>query len=59
VLSSPRKFRRASLLEYAPETGSFRCRWTFGGEKRKEKDGRERKGEIERRERWRLVASGA
>lgn len=31
VLSSPRKFRRASLLEYAPETGSCRCWWTFGG----------------------------
>lgn len=47
VLSSPRKFRRASLLEYAPETGSCRCRWTFGGEKREETGGRER--EIEER----------
>lgn len=47
VLSSPRKFRRASLLEYAAETGSCRCRWTFGG-----KEGgneREKKGDREER----------
>lgn len=42
MLSSPRKFRRASLLEYASETGSCRCRWTFGGKeggKEREKKG--------------------
>lgn len=43
VLSSPRKFRRASLLEYAPETGSCRCRWTFGGKEGRK--GREKKGD--------------
>jgi len=47
VLSSPRKFRRASLLEYAPETGSCRCWWTFGGEGGRKTRGRER--EIEER----------
>lgn len=48
VLSSPRKFRRASLLEYAPETGSCRCWWTFGGKEGGYARGRERGGRGEK-----------
>lgn len=47
VLSSPRKFRRASLLECAPETGSCCCQWTFGGKRgrKKRETERDRKGD--------------